>query len=56
MVEFDNHARIEELARSHEGLHIIPLRKPHGVSKLGEGRESQNIIKILIMQILSIAF
>ena len=49
MVEFDDHTQIKEPVRSHEGLYGVPLHKPHGVSKLGEGRESRNIIKILIM-------
>ena len=56
MVEFDDHTRIEEPAWSHEGLQGVPLHKPNGVSKLGEGRESQNTIKIRIMQIFSTAF
>ena len=55
MVEFDDHVRIKELVQSHERLWGVLLHKPHGVSKLGEGRENQNIIKILIMQILSTA-
>ena len=53
MVELDNHMWIEEPVWSHEGLQGVPLHKPHGASKLEEGRESRNIIKILIIQILS---
>ena len=53
MVEFDDYARIKEPTQSDEGLQGVSLHKPHGVLKLGEGRESWNIIKILIMKILS---
>ena len=48
LVEFDCHTWIEELAWSHKGIEGVVLHKSHGVPKLKEGGEGQNVIKVLI--------
>ena len=53
MVEFNDHTRIEEPARSHEGLQGVALHKSHGVPKLKEGGERWNFIKTFIVHILA---
>ena len=55
MVEFNDHTWIEEPAWSHKGLQGVALHKSHGVLKLREGRESQNVIKMFIVHILATA-
>ena len=54
LIELDDYAGIEELARSHEGLQRVPLHKPHRVSKLRKGGKIRNVIEILVMQVLDI--
>ena len=49
IIELDDYTGVEELTRSHEGLHGVPLHKPHRVSKLRKGGKSHNVIEILVM-------
>ena len=49
LVEFNYHTRIEELTWSHKELQGVALHKPHGVPKLREGGEGQNVIKVFIV-------
>ena len=49
LIELDEYAGIEELARSQEGLQRVPLHKPHRVSNLRKGDKSWNVIEILIV-------
>ena len=49
LIELDDYAGIEELARSHEGIQRILLHKPHRVSNLRKGDKSWNVIEILIV-------
>ena len=52
-IKLNDDTRVEELVRSHEGIHRVPLHKPHGVSKLGKGCESCKVVKMLFVQILA---
>ena len=55
LIELDDYVGIEEPVLSHEGFQGVSLHKLHGVSKLGMGGESWNVIEVLIVKVLAIA-
>ena len=55
LIELNDHPRVEESARGHERLQVVPLHKPHGISKLGKGGKIRYVVKDLVVQLFGTA-
>ena len=53
LVKLYDHTGVEKPTWSHERLQGVPVHKPHGVSELGRGGKSRDVIIYLIVQVLS---